>query len=145
MLTGNIQWTEGMALAARSGSGFDIPIDAQAEHGGADRGPRPKELTLLSLGACSAMDVLTILRKMQVPFGQFGIALEADTAEEHPKVFTEVRLVYRTEGEGVDRAKVDRAIALSLQRYCGVSAMVSHTARIVAVSEVNGERQSVAF
>lgn len=143
MLTGSLSWQDGMAMVAKSGSGFSLTFDAQAEHGGQDLGPRPKEVTLLSLGGCTAMDVLSIMRKMQVPFESFTIDLEADAAPEHPQVFTEVRLLYRTRGEGVEREKVDRAITLSLERYCGVSNMINKTAKIVVVSEINGEREPV--
>jgi len=138
-MKGSVAWQDGMALLATSGSGHELLMDSSAEGGGADRGPRPKELTLLSLGGCTGMDVVSIMRKMQVPFASFRIDLEAQSADKHPEVFTEIRLVYRTTGEGVDRAKVDRAVELSRDRYCGVMHMLNKTARIVTVSEVNGE------
>lgn len=143
MLTGVVQWTEGMALRAETGSGFSLKFDAAPDHGGTEQGPRPKEITLLSLGGCTAMDVLSILRKMQVPFTDFGISLEADSASQHPAVFTTVRLTYHTKGEGVERAKVDRAITLSLQRYCGVANMINKTAQLVVLSEINGQEMPV--
>lgn len=141
MLTGSVSWIDNMALVAKSGSGHEIVLDAAAEHGGEDRGARPKELTLLSLGGCTAMDVVSIMNKMQVPFTRFTIDLEADTSSDHPQVFTEIRLIYRTEGEGVQREKVDRAIQLSQERYCGVTHMLNKTAKLVVMSEINGDRQ----
>ncbi len=143
MLTGSVTWLDHMAMVAKSGSGHEIVLDAAAEHGGEDRGPRPKELTLLSLGGCTGLDVISIMQKMQVPFTRFSIDLEADTSKEHPQVFTEIRLIYRTEGEGVLREKVDRAIQLSQERYCGVTHMLNKTAKIVIISELNGERQTL--
>ena len=144
MLTGSVTWLDQMAMVATSGSGHEIVLDAAAAHGGEDRGARPKELTLLSLGGCTGMDVLAIMRKMQVPFTRFSIDLEADTSDEHPQVFTEIRLIYRTEGEGVLREKVDRAIELSQERYCGVTHMLNKTAKLVIVSEINGERKELS-
>ena len=141
MLTGSVSWTDGMAVVGKSGSGHEVMMDGAREVGGQDRGAMPKELTLLSLGGCTALDVVSIMRKMQVPFTSFRIDLEADTADTHPSVFTEIRLVYRTEGEGVQREKVDRAIQLSQDRYCGVTHMLNKTAKIVVVSEINGERK----
>ena len=144
MLTGKITWTDHMAMVAHSGSGHDITLDAASDVGGLDRGPRPKELTLLSLGGCTGMDVISIMQKMQVPFTSFEIDLEADTSKEHPQVFTEIRMIYRTKGEGVLREKVDRAIQLSQDRYCGVTHMLNKTAKIVIISEINGERKELA-
>lgn len=143
MLTGSVTWQDGMAVTGVTGSGHELLMDAAAEVGGNDRGARPKELTLLSLGGCTALDVLSIMRKMQVPFETFRIDLEADASSTHPAVFTEIRLIYRTEGEGVQRDKVDRAIQLSQERYCGVTHMLNKTAKIVVLSEVNGERKAL--
>ncbi|MDA8345773.1 MAG: OsmC family protein [Thermaerobacter sp.] len=143
MLTGSVTWTEGMAVLGQSGSGHELVMDGAPSVGGEDRGPRPKELTLLSLGGCTALDVISIMRKMQVPFKSFRIELEGDTAETHPSVFTEIRLIYRTEGEGVQREKVDRAIQLSQERYCGVTHMLNKTAKIVVISDVNGDRKEI--
>ena len=93
----------------------------------------------MSLGGCTGMDVISIMQKMQVPFRSFRVDLEADTSAGHPSVFTEIRLIYRTEGDGVLREKVDRAIQLSQERYCGVTHMLNKTAKMVIVSEINGE------
>ena len=143
MLTGNITWIGNMAMVAKSGSGHEIVMDATAAVGGEERGARPKELTLLSLGGCTGMDVISIMQKKRVPFTSFTIDLEADTAKEHPQVFTEIRLVYRTEGEGVQREHVDRAIQISQDKYCGVTHMLNKTAKLVIISEVNVERKAL--
>ncbi len=141
MLTGSVTWLDHMAMVAKSGSGHEIMFDAAADHGGEDRGARPKELTLLSLGGCTGMDVISIMQKKRVPFTRFSIDLEADTSSEHPQVFTEIRLIYRTEGQGVEREPVDRAIQLSQERYCGVTHMLNKTAKLVVISEINGDRK----
>ena len=145
MLTGKVTWVENLAMVAKSGSGHEIKLDAATDNGGEDGGARPKELTLLSLGGCTGMDVISIMKKKRVPFSSFSIELEADTSKEHPQVFTEIRLIYRTDGDGVEREPVDRAIQLSQERYCGVTHMLNKTAKLVVISEINGDRKELSF
>ena len=83
-----------------------------------------KQLTLTSLGACTAMDVISILRKMRIEPVEFSVDVETELTDEHPKVFKKVFITYRLKGEGIDRAKVEKAVNLSQDRYCGVSAML---------------------
>ena len=104
--------------------GFDIPIDANESVGGRNLGPTPKGLTLTSLAGCTAMDVISILRKMRIEPEQFSVEVESDLTDEHPKVFKKILIIYRLKGEGIDRAKVEKAVNLSQDRYCGVSAML---------------------
>jgi putative redox protein len=105
-------------------NGFEIPIDADEAVGGQNKGPRPKGLMLTSLAGCTAMDVISILRKMRIEPDQFSVDVESELTDEHPKVFKKVRITYRLKGEGIDRAKVEKAVNLSQDRYCGVSAMM---------------------
>jgi putative redox protein len=91
---------------------------------GDDSGPGPKKLLLASLAGCTGMDVVSLLHKMRVPFNAFDIAIEADITEEHPMVYTEIRLTYRLSGTGDNNQKVEKAIELSQEKYCGVSAML---------------------
>ena len=84
----------------------------------------PKQLTLTSLAACTAMDVISILRKMRIEPVKFSVDVETELTDEHPKVFKKVFITYRLKGEGIDRAKVEKAVNLSQDRYCGVSAML---------------------
>jgi putative redox protein len=104
--------------------GFEVPMDADAQFGGQGLGPRPKGLTLTSLAGCTAMDVLSILRKMQVEPEGFSVEAESDLTEDHPKVFERIVLTYRFKGKNLPRAKLEKAIKLSQDRYCGVSAML---------------------
>jgi putative redox protein len=110
--------------------GFDVPIDAETSVGGKNRGPRPKGLLLTSLAGCTAMDVISILRKMRIEPASFSVETEADLTADHPKVFTAVRIVYRLRGKNIAREKVQKAVDLSLERYCGVFAMLSKAAPI---------------
>jgi putative redox protein len=105
-------------------NGFEIPIDADEAVGGQNKGPRPKGLMLTSLAGCTAMDVISILRKMRIEPQAFSVDVESELTDEHPKVFKKVHITYRLKGEGIDRAKVEKAVSLSQERYCGVSAMM---------------------
>ncbi len=103
----------------------DLPIimDAAPEHGGMNQGPRPKELLLASVSGCTGMDVVAILKKMKVELESFNIYVEADVTEEHPKHYTRMHLIYEFKGKNLDREKLEKAVTLSQDKYCGVSYM----------------------
>jgi len=105
-------------------NGFQIPIDAAEEVGGRNLGARPKGLTLTSLVGCTAIDVISLLRKMRAEPAEFSVEAEAEVAADHPKVFTKVVITYRFKGGEVTREKAEKAVNLSQERYCGVSAML---------------------
>lgn len=110
--------------------GFEIPLDAAEEVGGQGKGMRPKELSLTSLAGCTAMDVISILRKMKIEPETFSVDVESELTEEHPRVFAWIKLIYRLKGKEIPYAKVERAVKLSQERYCGVSAMLSKVTTI---------------
>lgn len=128
-----------MDFQGETPSGHMVLLDAAPESGGSNQGSRPMELLLLALGGCTGMDVVSILRKMKQEFVEFSITAEGERAPEHPKVYTEITLVYSLKGPALDPAKVARAISLSEEKYCSVSAMLSG-AKINLAYEVNGER-----
>ena len=101
-----------------------VRMDTTAENGGEDSGPSPKKLLLGTLAVCSGMDVVALLKKMRVEFSDFNIQTNADLTEEHPKVFTTVEMVYVIKVAEEDREKVEKAVHLSQERYCGISAML---------------------
>jgi len=103
-------------------SGHHVLMDALPVVGGEDSGPRPKELMLASLAGCTGMDVISILKKMRVDVESFNINVEADITEEHPKHYTKMHLVYQFKGKDLDTEKLSKAVDLSQERYCGVSA-----------------------
>jgi putative redox protein len=123
MRSARVKWVEGMQFIGIAPSGHAIPLDTHEAVGGTDSAARPAELTLVSLGGCTAMDVVSILRKMRVPFEDFEVEVRADAAEEHPKVFTRIEIVYRITGD-VPEDKLVKAINLSQERYCSISAMM---------------------
>lgn len=136
----SVRWEGKMAFRGAAGSGHEVLVDAAPAVGGEDRGPRPMELVLLALGGCTAMDVISILNRMRQPVAGMEVALEADRANEHPKVFTAIRVVFRLDGEGLELAKAERAIRLSAERYCSVGNMLKQAAPIEIAYEVNGAR-----
>jgi len=110
--------------------GHEIPIDAAEQFGGQDKGPKPKGLMLTALAGCTAMDVISILRKMRVEPDDFSVEAEANVSDEHPMVFTKIKLTYRLIGKDLPRDKVEKAVQLSQERYCGVSAMLQKVAPV---------------
>ncbi len=113
---------EGMQFLAETESGHALVIDSgNPDLGGKDTGPRPMELVLTALCGCTAMDVISILRKMRQPVRRFRVRAEARQRPDHPHVFTHVKVIYEVEGE-VDEKKVRKAVDLSQSRYCPVAA-----------------------
>ena len=100
-------------------NGQRISID-----GSLQKGMSPKALLLSGIAGCSAIDVVDILVKMRVSFSQFEVSAEAPQNEEHPRVFTQIDLVYRIDVDAADMDKVKKAVDLSLEKYCGVAAML---------------------
>lgn len=120
----NCTWKEGMAFESEI-SGHKLVMDADESVGGEDNGPRPKPLLLASLAGCSGMDVVSILKKMQQPHTYFNIDVEAELTEEHPKHYSAIKLIYEfKKSDNLDEKKVEKAVTLSQERYCGVSALL---------------------
>lgn len=117
----NINWQKGMSFEAEV-NGFKLMLDASTEHGGSNKGPRPKPLMMVALAGCTAMDVVSILKKMRVEPDDLNIRVEGDLTEEHPKQFTKMHIIYEFSGKDLPIAKLEKAISLSQERYCGVSA-----------------------
>lgn len=123
------KWVEAMAFDATADTGHTVRIDTSVENGGLSSGMNPKKMLLGALNGCSGMDVVDILKKMKVPFTKFEIEAEADQADDHPKVFKYINMLYKIDAKPEDLDKVKRAVALSHDKYCGISAMlVKHCA-----------------
>lgn len=120
------QWKGDMAFDAIV-SGHHILMDAAEPVGGKDSGARPKELMLASLAGCTGMDVISILRKMKVEVVDFSISIEGNLTEEHPKYYDKMHIVYSFKGNNLDTEKIKKAIDLSQEKYCGVSAVYKKT------------------
>jgi putative redox protein len=110
--------------------GHTFVVDASAEHGGTDRGPRPKALVLSGLAGCTGMDVASILGKMKMPYDSFALEIDATQTDEHPMVYQTIHIKYIFTGDQLDESKIEKAVKLSQEKYCGVSAMLGKTAEI---------------
>jgi putative redox protein len=108
----------------------NISIDAMKEHGGQNQGVSPKKLMLSALAGCTGMDVVSILKKMKVSFQEFQIHIEANITEEHPKHYDKLHIVYEFALQDADKDKLQKAIELSQEKYCGVSYMFKQFAQI---------------
>jgi putative redox protein len=132
-----LKQVKGLTLAAKGESNHWITMDGPEKLGGSNAGVRPKELVLMALAGCTGSDVVSILKKKRVNLTDFEINIAAQQSEEHPKVFTHIDLEYVLYGKDLKEKDVERAIELSTETYCGVSAMlkkamtINHTYRIV--------------
>jgi len=118
-------WNQGMSFTGSASSGFLLPLDADPGAGGVDGGFRPLELLAIGLAGCTAMDVLSIIRKKREDVTAFEVQVRARQRHEHPYVFTGAEIVYRVSGHHVDESAVLRAIELSALHYCPAQAMFS--------------------
>ena len=125
-----IKWVEGVSFVAETGSGHALLVDGAPEAGGRNLGARPMELVLAGAAACTAFDVVWILRKARQPVSDCVVEAEAERAENDPKVFTRIHLRYRVAGTGLNPAQVERAVKLSKEKYCSATLMLAKTAEI---------------
>jgi putative redox protein len=116
----NVHWQEGMSFEAEV-EGFKIAIDADSEVGGQRKGPKPKSLMMVALAGCTGMDVASLLNKMRVNYESLNVKIEGELTEEHPKHYTRMKVIYEVKGDNIDIKKVQKAVDLSKEKYCGVS------------------------
>jgi len=129
--TVSTKWLEDMSFESEI-DGHKIIIDAKPEVGGKDRGPRPKPMMLAALGGCTSMDVVSILNKMRVEFKSLNVIVEGELTEEHPKRFTRMHVIYEVEGKNLPMNKIQKAVNLSEEKYCGVSAVYREVLEITS-------------
>jgi len=120
--TVNTKWLNNMAFETEI-TGHKLILDAGPQVGGENRGPRPKPLMLAALGGCTGMDVISILRKMRVEVDSFNVRVEGELTEEQPTHFNKMHVVYEFTGKNLPLDKLQKAVELSEERYCGVSAV----------------------
>lgn len=128
----SVKWLDGMMFVGESGSGHSVVMDGAAEAGGRNHGIRPMEMLLLGMGGCTSFDVVLILKRGREPVTGCTVEITAERAETDPKVFTRIHLAYRLSGTGLNPQKVERAIALSKEKYCSASIMLGATASITS-------------
>ena len=136
-----VKWLEQVAFVAESGSGHTVVVDGAPEACGRNVGMRPMELFLNGAVACTAFDVVWILKRARQPIADCVVEATAERAETEPRVFTRIHLDYVVAGHGLDRRQVERAVKLSKDKYCSATIMLGRTAEITyAVRIVEGDR-----
>jgi putative redox protein len=125
-----IKWVQDVMFLGESGSGHSVVMDGAPDAGGRNLGVRPMEMLLLGLGGCSAFDVMLILKRGREPVTDCVVDIDAERATTDPKVFTKIQMHYTVTGHALDRKKVERAVALSAEKYCSASAIMAKTAEL---------------
>ena len=125
-----LKQAQGTTFIAKANTGHWVAVDNSIEDGGSASATSPKELLLISLAACTASDVLPILKKKRSPVQGFELRAKANEREEFPRIFTDIHLEYIFYGRGIKEKDVEHAIELSRTKYCSVSAMLSSTSKI---------------
>jgi putative redox protein len=118
----DLAWTDKVAFETDM-DGHKVVIDATEESGGSDLGPRPKKLMLTALAGCTGVDVIMILKKMKVEPEAFNVIVEADVTDEHPKHYNKMKVIYQFKGKDLPKEKLEKAVKLSEEKYCGVTAV----------------------
>ncbi|WP_025769343.1 OsmC family protein [Thioalkalivibrio sp. HK1] len=126
----SVKWLDRVAFVGESGSGHAMVIDGAPDAGGRNIGPRPLEAMLIGLGACSAFDVVNILRKSRVKFSDCRVEIEAERADAIPAVFTRIHLTFIVSGRRIREQAVERAVDLSASKYCSATAMLRESVEI---------------
>jgi putative redox protein len=125
-----VKWIENVCFMGESETGHAVVLDGAPEAGGRNLGMRPMEMLLISMGACSSFDVVTILKKARQPVTDCVAELQAERADEVPKVFTKIHVRFVVTGKGLNQVQVERAVKLSAEKYCSASIMLGKAAEI---------------
>ena len=128
--TAKVSWVDGALFVAEGGSGHTITMDGAAADVGRNLASRPMEVMLMGMGGCTAIDVVSMLKKQRQDIEGVEVSLSGERAAEHPMVYTKVKLVYTVRGRKLNRALVERAVSLSDEKYCSATAMFKKTAKV---------------
>jgi putative redox protein len=132
----SVNWVDGMLMVGKSHSGHSITMDGPPEIGGENLGVRPMEMLLLGVAGCTMIDVVSTLKKMRQDLTQCETKVNAERANDHPKVFTDIHIQFILKGKDLDQNKVEKAITLSAEKYCSASIMLGKTASITHDFEI---------
>ena len=135
-----VTWSNGLTFSGTANTGFTVPLGADPSVGGANDGFRPLELMAVSLAGCTAMDVVSIIRKKKQDVTDFEVKVHAEQQHEHPHVFTSAVITYLVTGHSIDEASVVRAIELSATRYCPAQSMLAKVVPMQLVYEIYEEK-----
>ena len=125
-----VELQKNVCFKGTAGSGSVVLMDGPPDHGGENNGPRPMEMLLLGMGGCASFDVVHILRKRRLDVSDCVCEIEAERANQEPKVFTKIHLHFKVSGEGIAEKAVARAVELSAEKYCSASIMLGKTAEV---------------
>ena len=128
--TAKIAWVDGALFVAEGGSGHSFTMDGAPDVGGRNLAARPMEVVLMGLGGCTAIDVVSMLKKQRQDIEGVEVSLVGERAGDHPMVYTEVKVVYTVRCRKLSRALVERAVNLSDEKYCSATAMFKKTAKV---------------
>ncbi|MDH5356631.1 MAG: OsmC family protein [Gammaproteobacteria bacterium] len=131
-----VKWLDHMTFVGESGSGHSVVMDGSPDAGGRDLGIRPMEMLLLGLGGCTAFDVISILKKSRQNVIDCEVNIEAERSEEIPKVFTKIHIHFVVSGRELKADRVEKAVALSADKYCSASEMLGKVATITHDFEI---------
>lgn len=134
-----LKWAGEAAFIGFSSSGHSVVMDGPPEGGGRNLGPRPMEMLLLSMAACSTYDVVSILKKSREDLRDCEVLISAERADEHPRIFTAIHLHFIVTGKNIREKNVKRAIELSAEKYCSASIMLGAMAKITHDFEMRKE------
>ena len=131
-----IKWVEDVSFVGESETGHAVVLDGAPENGGRNIGMRPMEMLLIGMGACTAFDVVTILKKSRQPIVDCVAEITAERADEIPKVFTKIHVHFVITGNNLNETQVERAVKLSAEKYCSASIMLSKSVEITHDFEI---------
>lgn len=131
-----IKWVENVCFMGESETGHAVILDGAPEAGGRNLGMRPMEMLLIGMGACTSFDVVTILKKARQPVTDCVAEIEAERADEVPKVFTSIHVHFVVSGKGLNAGQVERAVKLSAEKYCSASIMLGKSVGITHDYEI---------
>ena len=126
----HIRYTGNMSFIGKADSNHLVIMDASKSVGGEESAVKPIELILIGLGGCTGIDVVSILKKMRASFDKLEILISAEQSEDYPKVFIKIHIEYLFYGKDLKNEQVERAVTLSKEKYCSVSAMLSKSAEM---------------
>ena len=133
-----VSWTGKACFSGKAESGHEVIMDGPPDGGGENQGVRPMEMLLLGMGGCTAFDVMHILAKARQNVSACSVVLEAQRADKPPRVFTRIHAHFKLAGMDLDARHVERAIALSAEKYCSASIMLGKSATITHDWEITG-------
>lgn len=139
-----IKWVEGVSFVGESETGHAVVLDGAPENGGRNIGMRPMEMLLIGMGACTSFDVVTILKKARQPIVDCVAEIQAERANEVPKVFTKIHVHFVVTGDGLNAVQVERAVKLSAEKYCSASIMLSKSVEITHDFEIKTSEQAAS-